>query len=77
MFIKHVQFQVLFQMGNTSILATGYDWYLLTMAEKNYARSICLPTESDFRNLKTARRFAIDIGMESIIMLRINGLEYS
>jgi len=46
------------------------------MAEKNYARSICLPTESDFRNLKTARRFAIDIGMESIIILRINGLEY-
>ncbi|XP_071085825.1 4'-phosphopantetheine phosphatase-like isoform X2 [Haliotis cracherodii] len=32
------------------------------MTAKSYARSIELPTESIFRNLKHARRFAIDIG---------------
>jgi len=32
------------------------------MEEQSYARSIRLPDESVFQNLKTARRFAIDIG---------------
>ena len=33
------------------------------MTEKSYATSIKLPSENVFRNLKSARRFAIDIGL--------------
>ncbi|KAL4220369.1 Pantothenate kinase 4 [Mactra antiquata] len=32
------------------------------MTAKSYARSINLPTENAFKNLQTARRFAIDVG---------------
>lgn len=32
------------------------------MAHRNYAKSIDLPKEQMFRNLKNAKRFAIDIG---------------
>lgn len=32
------------------------------MAESNYAGSIKLPTDQMFKNLKNAKRFAIDIG---------------
>ena len=32
------------------------------MAHKSYAKSIDLPPEQIFRNLKNAKRFALDIG---------------
>ena len=32
------------------------------MTDKNYAQSIDLPTEKIFRNLRHAKRFAVDIG---------------
>lgn len=34
----------------------------------SYARSIELPAEEIFRNLHNAKRFAIDIGKESILI---------
>ncbi len=36
------------------------------MTDSSYAKSIELPTDQIFRNLKNAKRFAIDIGLYHI-----------
>jgi type II pantothenate kinase len=38
-----------------------------TIGDKTYSKSIELPETEVFRNLKNAKRFAMDIGMSSIL----------
>ncbi len=43
--------------------ALGNDFDKENSPNNSYARSIELPAEETFRNLRNAKRFAIDIGM--------------
>ena len=39
------------------------------MTDSSYAKSIELPTDQIFRNLKNAKRFAIDIGLYPLLVM--------
>ena len=43
------------------------------MTHSSYANSIELPTDEDFKNLRHAKQFAIDIGMYFTFYWRIEG----
>lgn len=48
-----------------------------TMGTKTYSKSIELPETEVFRNLKNAKRFAMDIGMSAAAVLLYISLESS